>query len=160
MDEEEKTEVTINDFLADKDERDPNLSTREEMVHCIKYMKHLLLERENKYGQEIVVLKEQINDLKGKLGEYLAKEGAFTFAQPKHAVIGPVLNKENAGGSISALQTGSSRDTDLRSMAQNDTLEMKKKKIGFSRQTLAHNKLKQQQPPQLNNGPFIGDYSS
>ena len=122
VDEEEKTEATVNEFIAGMSDRELNLSTKEEMCHCMKYMKHLLLEKESKYGQEIVSLKEQINDLKKKLGEYLAKENNSSLFKPNN------INKENSGESPTGAQATYPLQMELRTLSDNETFGMKKKK--------------------------------
>lgn len=131
QDDEEKIEFTLNEFIVDKDAKEVNLGSKEEMVHCIKYMKQLLQSKEEKYGTEIFTLKEQMNDLKNKLAEYLVKENGSSVSNLK-------VNKENS------LEV---HKIECCPQVQNDTFEMKKKAIGFSRQTIAHAIMNAQNKP-------------
>ena len=71
VDEEEKTEKVIDKFVEEKDEEskgiEANLSSREEFLHSIKYMRQMIWERESKYAREIEMLKKQVNDLSQRM---------------------------------------------------------------------------------------------
>ena len=156
-DEEEKMETTVQDFLADKSDKDLNLGNREEMMFCVKYMKQLLKDKDDAYGKEISVLRDQISNLKTELGDYLAKEGSVSFAQSR-------VNKENDNTSEPVMvgQAIYPRQMDPRFVEKNGSLEMKKRKIGFSRQAIVHGRVPQFGPGQNaknENSPFIGDYA-
>ncbi len=146
VDEEAKTETTINGFLAGREDREPNLGSREELMHCIRYMKQLILDKDAKYGKEVSVLKEQINDLKRKLGEYLAKESTVSFNPSR------IVNKENSVEDMPGVIGGCGRQVEL----QGESFEMKKKKMSFSRQAVAHGCVPQF-GPRGDNGVYIGD---
>jgi len=141
VDEEEKAETTVVEFLQDREDKFNGPTTKEEMAFCMKYMKKLLMEKESDYSEEIRVLKDQINDLKCKLGDYLAKENTMSFSTQRSDF--PL--KENAGDILIMAKQSENKI---------DNFEIRKKKSGFARQNIAHAKF----IPKVENGPFIGDF--
>ncbi len=130
VDEEEKAENTVLEFISDPDDRAVTLSSREEMAYCLRYMKRLLLDKDSKYSEEIRALKGQINELKGKLAEYLARE--------------------NSAGTITY---GKENETETVVPLANDFKKIKKI-IGGT----AGSGYRKFGPMRENSGPFIGDF--
>eukprot|EP01022_Parablepharisma_sp_SALTPOND_P000976 TRINITY_DN105369_c0_g1_i1.p1 TRINITY_DN105369_c0_g1~~TRINITY_DN105369_c0_g1_i1.p1 ORF type:complete len:518 (-),score=45.91 TRINITY_DN105369_c0_g1_i1:930-2483(-) len=61
VDELEKTEAEIEKFMEGEGEIEPTALTKEELAYGIKYMRQLVLEREEKYQREVEELRKQLN---------------------------------------------------------------------------------------------------
>ena len=142
VDEEEKAENTVLDFLSDKDDKAVNLSTREEMAYCLRYIKKLISEKDVKHEEEVKTLKDQIVELKARLTEYMMKDELPVTRRQDHC---PYPNKENHMQGARAMIGNEEGGVEA----------TKKRKTGSSKPGMSHARFAARAE---NSGPFIGDF--